>query len=685
MIGTCPRSDAEVAFKEILYGVSYYHEYQPVERLEEDVRLMQEAGVNVVRLAESSWGGFEPEEGRFEFAWMDRIVDRLHKAGIRVIVGTPTYSIPPWLWKRHPEILIEYADGKKAAYGIRQNVDLTQSAFLFYAERIIRKVAEHYAPHPAVIGFQVDNETTTRGANNRSFQVGFASRLKKKFGTVEALNKTWGLNYWGMALSNWDELPPREGVTNTGYKLEWERYKMSVIADFLTWQTRIVNEYKRPGQFVTHCFMAIPEIDLAASSREMDVLAVNKYTPAQDRCTGMDLTQTADYVRSVKRRNFLVTETTAQTTGWDCKNQEPPYDGQLRLNAYAFIGSGANMVSYWHWHSIHYGQETYWKGILSHDLEPGRVYAEFKRTASELKAIGSHLVNLQIRPKVAILLSYDSNQAIDIMPYREGKDPYWNDVVPSLYRALYDNSIAADFILPGTNSLAEYKLVIVPPLYVASDSMLKEIEAYVKVGGHVVMMFKSGFTDENSTVRHEMAPGPLRQLCGFQYQEFASIKPMPLKGNPFKVNEKENRVYDWAEFIVPHTAEAIAFYEHPFYGKYPAITRNAFGKGSLLYEGCRPSDAIQEKILMEEIERAGLKDSTRQTHFPVITKIGINALGKTVRFIYNFSGQAVVCQCDGFSGTDLLSQHFITKGDRLTLAPWDLSVIEESSKAGSEQ
>jgi beta-galactosidase len=190
-------SRAGVAFKELLYGVSYYHEYQPEERLEKDVQLMQEAGVNVVRLAESSWSGFEPQEGRFEFAWMDRIIDSLHKAGIHVIVGTPTYSIPPWLWKKHPEILIEYMDGKKAAYGIRQNVDINHPTFRIYAERIIRKVAEHYAKHPAVIGFQVDNETLTRGANNPDFQEGFNKRVKEKFGTVENLNRSVGSQLLG--------------------------------------------------------------------------------------------------------------------------------------------------------------------------------------------------------------------------------------------------------------------------------------------------------------------------------------------------------------------------------------------------------------------------------------------------------------------------------------------------------
>jgi beta-galactosidase len=683
LLAACPAValKAKPAFDTVLYGAAYYHEYQPTERLEEDVRLMQEAGLTVVRIGESSWSGFEPEEGRFEFAWMDRIVDRLHKAGIKVIMGTPTYSIPPWLWKKHPEILIEYPDGKKVGYGIRQNVDLTQSAYRFHCERIIRKIAEHYSKHPAVIGFQVDNETLVRGAANNSIEQGFRQYVRDKFVSVEALNKAWGLNYWGMALNNWEELPPIQSVTNTGHRLEWERYKMKVIADFLGWQTRLVGEYKRPDQFVTQCFMTHPECDLPSTSAPMDIVSVNPYPRFQDEQTGWEMTWAGDYMRSVKRSNYLVTETTAQTTGWDSRSQRPPYDGQLRLNAYTAIGSGANMVEYWHWHSLHYGQETYWKGILSHDLQPNRIYGEVSKVAHELKAIGSHLVNLTIKPKVAILLSYDSNFALNIMPYRDGQgSAYWDDALPSVYRAFYNNSVPVDVIYPGRDQLKDYSLVVVPPLYAASDAALAEIDRYVKEGGHAVVMFKSGFCNEENTVRAQMAPGPLRAACGFRYQEFASIRNLPLRENPYGVAAKDNTATDWAEFIIPEGAKPLAYYEHPFYGRWPAFTRNQYGKGTLLYEGTRPSDSLQEAILVDELKQAGLRDEQLQTHFPLITKSGTNALGRRVRFVYNFSGASVTYRNQAQSSTELLGQKSVEAGQELSIGPWDLLILEDSAR-----
>ncbi len=352
-------------FDNILYGVAYYHEYMPSERLDEDIKLMKEAGISVVRVGESTWSLFEPREGEFEFAWMDRIIDKMHAAGIKVILGTPTYSIPAWLWYKHPEVLLERQNGEKAYYGIRQNMDITNPTFLFYSERIIRKMMEHYADHPGIIGYQVDNETTSRGVNNYDFQVSFVNHLKKKFGTPQNLNKIWGLQYWGMTIDSWEELAPRDGITNTGYKLEWERFNRKAVADFLKWQSKIVMEYKREDQFITHCFMpAVQDIDQHETAKYMDVMAVNVYHGQQDDLTGNEIAFAGDYFRSIKDKNYLVTETNAQTIGWNSRVQQPPYPGQMRQNVYAHLGSGANMVEYWHWHSIHYGQETYWKGVL---------------------------------------------------------------------------------------------------------------------------------------------------------------------------------------------------------------------------------------------------------------------------------------------------------------------------------
>ncbi len=257
----------DLDFPTVLYGASYYHEYMPYERLDKDVALMHDAGLNVVRMGESTWSLWEPEDGQFDYAWMDRVVDAMGKAGIKVILGTPTYSIPAWMAHQHPEILAVYADGHKNSYGMRQNMDTDSPAYRFYAERLIRHIVSHYKDNPTVIGWQLDNETGSYDAANPDVFIGFQHYLEKKFVTPEALSKAWFLNYWGENLHTWEDLPTRDGAQSTGYKLEWTRWSQMRVTDFLHWQAALVRECASPRQFVTTDYggMMHPDVNEEAS------------------------------------------------------------------------------------------------------------------------------------------------------------------------------------------------------------------------------------------------------------------------------------------------------------------------------------------------------------------------------------------------------------------------------------
>ncbi|MBZ5663441.1 MAG: beta-galactosidase [Acidobacteriia bacterium] len=661
----------------VLYGAAYYTEYMPYDRLDQDVQLMQQAGISVVRMGESSWGLWEPQDGRFEYAWMDRVVDRMQKAGIKVILGTPTYSIPAWLYKEHPEIVITRFGGQTITFGYRQNADLMNTTYRFYCERVICKLLEHYKNNSAVIGWQIDNETSSGGAANRDVQEGFVGYLQKKFGTVDELNKDWGLNYWGQRLNDWTEIPPEEGIINPGWKLEWQRYQQWMTTDFLAWQGRIVNEYKRPDQFITHDLAGPPraEVNEHNIARAMDIMAVNPYHGTQDQFDGLGSTMSGDYTRSLKQTNYLVTETNAQTIGWDSKEQFPPYDGQLRLDVYTHLSSGANMVEYWHWHSLHYGQETYWKGVLSHDLEPGRAYAEVSRTAHELQRIGPEIVDLKRSNKVAILYSSDSYYGIEFMKFSDKVN--YRTMLGQMYDTLYRLKCGVDFVFPESTNLSDYKVVVVPPLYVASDEVLNRLAEYVRGGGHLVMAFKSGFTNQYDTVRWSMAPGPLRKAAGFHYQEFSNLsKPLALKDDPFKAGA-DNNVSTWAEMLILEGAQPLAFYDHPFFGKYPAITQNHFGSGTLTYEGTVLSDPLQTKVLLNVLQMAGLTGPDQELPAPVHVKHGTNRSGKVVHYYMNYSSDPQSFKYPYKPGEDLLTRTAVGPAQTLTLKAWDLVIVEE--------
>jgi len=664
-------------FETILYGASYYWEYMPYERLEKDVELMERAGVNFVRVGESTWGVLEPSDGVFDFGWLRRVLDRVHKAGIKVVLGTPTYSIPAWLYRKHPEIQVKRINEPRYTYGLRQMSDIAHPVYRKYAERIIRRLVAEFRDHPSVIGYQLDNETHPSGTADTHVQAAFQDYLRQKFATPDNLNRAWGLNYWGQNIGSFDELPPRDGALNPGYKLEWERFEQKIAADFLSWQAGIVRGLRRPGQFITHDFVGgfpgdVSQPEIAAF---LDIPAVNVYMGLQDGMDGEFIAYCGDINRSLKGTNYLVTETTAQTTGWDSRGQFPPYDGQLRLAVYANVMSGANLVAYWHWHSLHYGQETYWKGVLPHDLEPGRVYGEVSRIAHELAKAGPRLVNLKKKNRVAILYSLDSLNGLNFMPF--DRDVNYLTVLNQMYRALYGLNVETDFVFPGNKNLADYGLILVPPLYIASDELLQRLSAYVKDGGHVLMSFKSGFADENSTVRWVTAPGPLRGACGFSYQEFSNLRTtLRLRLDPFKAGEG-NAVSIWAEYLVPEKAEALAFYEHPVLGKYPAITRNRFGKGALTYEGTYLSDVLQKTVVAEALKAAGIPLTDAALPAGIKVKHAVLADGASVHGFFNFSGKAQTFVYGYADGVDVLGGKTISKSKAVTLPPWDLVIVKE--------
>lgn len=673
-----PLSAQPPKLETILYGASYYHEYMPYDRLEEDVKLMQEAGINFIRLGESTWSLWEPREGEFEFAWMDRVIDRLHQAGIKVLFGTPTYSVPPWLYRKHPEIYRRNSvNDDPAPYGMRQLADLSNPTYRYYCERVIRELVKHYRNHPAVIGYQIDNETGSGFAGRENY-LSFIDELKKKYKSVDVINKMWGFNYWGQTINDWDELAPRDGMLSPGYKLEWERFQQNITTDFLAWQAKIVNELKRPDQFITHNFVGgfrtnINQYDIA---QVLDIAAVNPYTTVQDDLTGEDICFSGDLNRSFKRQNYLVTETNAQTIGWDSKYQRPPYDGQLRLNAFLHFASGANSVAYWHWHSLHYGQETYWKGVLSHDLQPNRIYREASRIAHELQKIGPEIIDLKKNNRVALLASVDSYHGIQFMPFDDNVN--YERVLRQLYHTLYDLNVEVDFVFPQTASFDEYDVVLVPALYIASDDLLKRLADYAKNGGRLLITFKSGFCNEFSTVRWELAPGPLRAAIGAYYQEFSNLaKPLALKGDPFAAGEK-NQVSTWAEFLIPETAKPLAYYDHPFFGQWPAVIQNQFGKGSVIYEGTFLSDELQREVMKKFLADAGILGEEQKLPAAVKTRTGINRKGQAIRYCMSISAEPQSFTYPFKSGKNLLTGETVQANSQVTLNPWDVMIVESS-------
>ena len=674
--------------KKLLYGAAYYDEYMPYDRLQQDVAMMKKAGINTVRIAESTWSTCEPQEGVFDFSHVERVMDAMEEAGINVIIGTPTYAIPTWMVKSHPDVMAETVKGR-GIYGARQIMDITHPVYRFYAERVIRKLMECTAHRKCVIGFQVDNETKYYGTAGKNVQEKFVKYLRKKFNNhLDAMNHEFGLDYWSNRINAWEDFPDVRGTINGSLGAEFEKFQRTLVDEFLSWQADIVNEYRREDQFITHNFDfewrgysygVQPDVNHYHAAKALTIAGTDIYHPTQDDLTGAEIAFGGDMTRSLKRDNYLVLETEAQGyPGWT------PYKGQLRLQAYSHLANGANSVMYWHWHSIHNSFETYWRGLLSHDMQENAPYREACIIGNEFSRLGSHLVNLKKKNEVAILVSNEALTALKwfgIEATAAGDHGIgYNDVVRWLYDTLFKMNVECDFVWPESDNLDQYKAIFVPALYAAPDELLEKLKQYTANGGTLVATFKTAFANENVKVSHEMQPHILSNCFGISYQQFTFPKNTGLSGSIIngtaKDSDEKAEAKVFMELLMPQEAEVLASYDHYNWKEYAAITKNHYGKGTAIYIGCMTDDNTLKAVLTEALNSAEVE--IPEYSWPVIVRKGINDLNKCVRYILNYSAEEQNVIYHGANGTELFSEESVQDGDTVTVLPWNLKIVEEA-------
>lgn len=701
----------------MLFGSAYYPEYRPHGRLRRDVELMQEASFTCVRVGESTWSSWEPEDGRFDVEWMAPVLDALHEAGIRAILGTPTYAIPPWLARKHPEIMGRRVggvlrpyrgrtDATDIAYGGRQNMNLASPAYRFHCERVIRRVIGRYADHPAVTGYQIDNEPGVELLDNDDVFHGFVDWVRHTYGDLESVNEVWGLEFWSQRLSSWADLWRPAGNTNPGYDLAWRRYQAHVVSDFIAWQADIVRGYAHHDQFLTTCLVGAhgrSTADRIAINAALDVPTDNVYVATQEGLRlpppedpsrwgpffmsdgGVwSLHQHADMARSTNGRDFLVTETNGRAIG-DSATNLPAYDGQLRLIAHTLAARGARLVAYWHWQTNESGHEQYWSGVLGHDLEPGRAYEEVAHIGRELAAHGDLLDSMQADADIALLYSQDSKYAFEASPPLmavdgSGADPAsYQRIFDTCYQAFFSAGAQLGVVHPGQH-LDGYAAVVVPALYVAREELLEELVTYAAGGGHLVVTFRSGYVDEHARARRMRGPGPLREAAGVSYQEYANL-PYPL---PLRVDAgadltlpRSARATAWADGLELEGAQALAWYHHPHHGRFPAVTTHAWGGGRVTYVGTLPDAEMGQAIATWVLHSCGIDMPWARVPDSVRVSTGSTADGSTVHLLANWS-DTVAHVHSVVAGLDVLGGHEIVSGELMDIDPWGLRLLLSS-------
>ncbi len=660
-------------------GVDYYPEHWEETRWPVDAKLMREAGITIVRLAEFAWCKMEPVEGHFDFSWLDRAITTLHKEGVQVILGTPTATPPAWLHEKYPDIYPADARKYRLGFGTRLQRCMNHPDMRRYSRQITQAMASHYTKNPAVVGWQIDNEFEGNLCYCDICAEKFRDWLKGKYGTLENLNKTWGTIFWSQEYSKWSQIPlpwvVRCGQShNPSLWLDYRRFASETTISFQHEQVEIIRRLA-PHHFITHNFMGLSDsVDYFELAKDLDFVAWDNY-PGGGWQSASSQNMPHDIMRGIKQKNYWMMEQQSNIPGWE-KMARRPYMGRIRAWAWQAVAHGADTVIFFRWRSCLYGTEQYWHGILNHDGKPRRRYKEIARFGKELKDSTTFLDNTIVQNEIAILNSYEQNWSLQIQPQVDGLS-WWNQM-RHFYNSLTRLGLNCD-IVPITVDLTQYKLVILPSWYVLTEVDAKRLSDYVKKGGTLILNPRTGVKTQFNTCHSMPLPSLVSELAGLEIDDYdplgnATAKIQMNKGKKFTVTV-------WADALLLHQAQPIATYLDENFAGEPAIALNQYGKGKVYTFGTYGEPNFYDYLLDEIISKTGItwlgevpKRRHEMSHVEISWRVKEN-----LRFLFliNLSNKTETIKLSGNPKT-ILGQP--VKNKAVKLPPFEVGIYQFISK-----
>jgi beta-galactosidase len=586
-------------------GVDYYPEHWPRELWKEYARLMSEAEIKVVRLAEFAWSRLEPSEGIYCFDWLDDAIETLANKKIEVVLGTPTAAPPVWMIEKYPDILPVDDKGLRLGFGSRLHRCLSHPRFRQASQAITQAMIDHYYNHPNVIGWQTDNEIGSGPPRCVCdlCQKGFQSWLKKKYSTIDQLNKQWGTVFWSQEYQTWQQIPaPRQPATggalthNPSLLLDYYRFHSDLIADFQHQQVQIIKA-KAPHQFITHNTMGAFDIyDHFKFSEDLDFVSLDNYpTMAESPAFYLDLT------RGLKEMKFWIMEQRSGPCGWATmtENTRP---GQIRMWAWQAAARGADTVVFFRWRSCLSGTEQFWHGIIGHDNVPRRRYEEVKTLGKEFVKVSPELDGSIVKNDVAIINSYDEIWSLQIQPQTEGYN-YWLQG-KKFHHAFTRKGVGVDVVGLHTD-FSQYKIIVFPSLYLLTPEVAEKISNYVRQGGAVLFSVRTGVKNWNNFAWDIPLPGLLRECAGIEIGDYDAVGAQTKNC----IHTRTGQTYSvgtWCDIIDLNGAESLAEYTGEFYQNRPAFTVNRMGKGQAFYLGTIAEDSFYDQLVEQWIRELNL-------------------------------------------------------------------------------
>jgi beta-galactosidase len=575
----------------IYFGGDYTPEHFPKDVMEEDMRLMKKAGVNMATINVFSWGQLQPNEETWTFEWLDEVMDALAANGVAADLGTATASTPAWMAKKYPEILPTDETGLRWNHGSRQCFNPNSPKYRELSAILIRKLAERYKDHPAM----------TIGK--------FRDWCKAKYGTCENLNRKLGLYFWGNNIYEWDELMPPMKTAHqhsTSLLLEWKRFTNECYMEVARAEIDILREITPDVLITTNFLYEYKLLDYHAWADMIDFISVSSFPDPKTTNHPGEAALSHDIMRGIKDQPFVLLEQAPSQVNWRLANVNKK-PGVMRLWSYQGMAHGSDSFLFFQWRASVHGSEKFHSAMVPHIGENSRVFREMTDFGSELPNL-KEVVGSDVQAEVAIVLDYNNWWTCEFTPGPTALLNYLENLQAYHY-PLFEQNITTD-VIPVDRDLSKYKVVIAPLLYMVKPGFKEAVEKFVSEGGTFITTFFSGVVNEYDEVFAGGYPGPLSDLLGLQVEEFEAMKPyiknsLVMNGDvPGIEGEFEARL--WCDILQPGTAEALAEYGSDYFKGSPALTVNRFGEGRAYYVATLPDHAFLREFLRQVCAEQGV-------------------------------------------------------------------------------
>ncbi|MDO4283771.1 MAG: beta-galactosidase [Eubacteriales bacterium] len=657
----------EHKFKRILYGGDYNPNQWPEEVWAEDMRIFRNAHINSATVNVFSWAKIQPSEERYEFGELDRIIDMLSRENYDIVLATSTGALPAWMAKRYPEVERTDYEGRRHVFGQRHNACPNSPVYQKYAAALAGELAKRYGSNPHITCWHINNEFGGE-CYCENCAAAFRVWLREKYGSIEALNKAWNMEFWGHTVYDWDEIVPpnalgegigAEKTAFAGMSIDYRRFMSDSLLENYKMERDEIRKYDAETTITTNLMGTYKGLDYFKWAKEMDIVSWDNY-PAFD--TPWSYTAMChDLMRGLKGEPFMLMEQTPSQQNWQPYNSlKRP--GQMRAQSYQTVAHGADTIQFFQLRRSVGACEKFHGAVIAHSgSDQTRVLREVSQLGAELEQLGDTTLGSVNQADVAIVFDWDNYWALE---YTSGPsvDLKYVDTIHQYYKYFYDRNIAVDMI-PFDADFGKYKMVVAPVLYMVKEGMKEALEAFVRNGGVLVTTYMSGLVDQSDNVYLGGYPGPLREMAGIWAEEIDALAPTQTNTVVF-ADETKAQCRIVCDLMHLEGAESLASYATDFYAGMPAVTRNAFGNGSVYYIGTR----LEESGLSLVMDQAAAGAQVS----PVVAE-SANGLEVTRRigeecafyFVMNFKDEALEMPASLAGHPDLLTGEPVQEGEKL--------------------